>query len=330
MLPYLTRRVVGAALVLLALSVVVFAIFYLLPGDPAQLVCGIKTCSADRLALVRQKLGLDQPVAVQYWQFLTGLVVGRDVSAGPNVFHCPAPCLGFSFQTDEPVLALIADRLPVSLSLTAGAMVLWLSIGVGGGVLSALRRGRFIDRATTVFVLGGMSIPVFISGLLLLMVFCVWLQWLPFPSYVSLASDPAGWARSLVLPWFALALVEAAKYARLTRTSMLETLSEDHIRTARAYGLRERRVIGRHALRGALTPLATMLAVDVGGVLTSASLTETLFGLPGLGQLLVQSVNTLDLPVVVGLVLLAGFAIVVGNVVADLVYAVLDRRVSLT
>ncbi|MCP2258347.1 peptide/nickel transport system permease protein [Streptoalloteichus tenebrarius] len=330
MLSYLVRRVVGAVVVLFVLSVAVFAIFYLLPGDPAQLVCGVKTCSADRLALVRQKLGLDQPVAMQYWQFVTGLVVGRDVSAGPTVLHCPAPCLGFSFQTDEPVLALITDRLPVSLSLTLGAMVLWLTIGVGGGVLSALRRGRFVDRATTALVLGGMSVPVFVSGLLLLMVFCVWLRWLPFPSYVPLGSDPAAWAANLVLPWFALALVQAATYARLTRTSMLETLAEDHIRTARAYGLRESRVVGRHALRGALTPLATMLAIDVGAVLTSAALTETLFGLPGLGQLLVQSVNTLDLPVVVGLMLLAGFAIVIGNVVADLLYAVLDRRVSLT
>ena len=330
MLSYLVRRVVGAVVVLFVLSVAVFAIFYLLPGDPAQLVCGVKTCSADRLALVRQKLGLDQPVAMQYWQFVTGLVVGRDVSAGPTVLHCPAPCLGFSFQTDEPVLALITDRLPVSLSLTLGAMVLWLTIGVGGGVLSALRRGRFVDRATTALVLGGMSVPVFVSGLLLLMVFCVWLRWLPFPSYVPLGSDPAAWAANLVLPWFALALVQAATYARLTRTSMLETLAEDHIRTARAYGLRESRVVGRHALRGALTPLATMLAIDVGAVLTSAALTKTLFGLPGLGQLLVQSVNTLDLPVVVGLMLLAGFAIVIGNVVADLLYAVLDRRVSLT
>jgi peptide/nickel transport system permease protein len=178
-------------------------------------------------------------------------------------------------------------------------------------------------------VLAGMATPVFILALLLILVFCDFLAWLPFPSYVGISQDPGQWAANLILPWTTLALVQAASYARITRTSVLETLAEDHIRTARAYGLTERRVIGQHALRGALTPLVTMTAVDVGTTLTGAVLTESVFGLPGVGQLLVQSVTTVDLPVVTALTLLAGLVVVVANTVADLLYAVVDPRVVL-
>jgi peptide/nickel transport system permease protein len=325
---YLSRRVAGAILVLLGLSVIVYALFYLAPRDPAVLTCG-KGCTPERLAAVHHAMGLDAPVPVQYGHFLTGLVAGRDYPAGPEIRHCPAPCLGYSFETDQPVTRLLTDRLPVSASLALGAEVLSLVIGIGAGLLSGLRRFRILDRLVNGLVLAGYATPVFLVGLVLLMLFCVYLQWLPFPSYVPLTTDPAGWAENLLLPWVSLALIQAAAYARLTRAGVQETMAEDFIRTARAYGLPERRIVFRRALRGALLPIVTLTAIEVAAVMTGAVLTETMFGLPGVGQLLVGAVNQIDLPVVVGVVMLTGFLVVVGNALADLLYAAIDPRVQL-
>jgi peptide/nickel transport system permease protein len=325
---YLTRRVAGAILVLLGLSVIVYALFYLAPRDPAVLTCG-KGCTPERLAAVHHAMGLDDPVPVQYRHFLTGLVAGRDYPAGAEVRHCPAPCLGYSFETDQPVTRLLTDRLPVSASLALGAEVLSLVIGIGAGLLSGLRRFRILDRLVNGLVLAGYATPVFLIGLALLMLFCVYLQWLPFPSYVPLTTDPAGWAENLLLPWVSLALIQAAAYARLTRSGVQETMAEDFIRTARAYGLPERRIVFRRALRGALLPIVTLTAIDIAAVMTGAVLTETMFGLPGVGQLLVGAVNQIDLPVVVGVVMLTGFLVVIGNALADLLYAAIDPRVQL-
>ncbi|WP_218010429.1 ABC transporter permease [Actinomadura chibensis] len=325
MIWFLLRRVGAAVVVLLALSAIVYALFYLTPGDPSVLACG-RGCNAERLAQTQQKLGLDDPIYVQYWHFLEGLVAGRDYSAGPDVDHCAAPCLGYSFQTDRPVTAMLMERLPVSASLAFGAEAMALLLGVSAGLLSALRRGRPAERILTGVTLLGYSTPVFLIGLVLLLVFCAYLQWLPFPAYVPLTQNPGEWARNLVLPWLALALIQAAVYARITRAGALETLVEDHIRTFRAYGLRERQVIGRHALRGALAPLVTLTAVEVAQVMTAAVLTETMFGLPGVGKLTVESVNSVDLPVVVGVTVLAGTVVVLANTVADLLHAAADPR----
>jgi peptide/nickel transport system permease protein len=325
---YLLRRVAGAVLVLLGLAVIVYALFYLAPQDPAILTCG-KGCTPERLADVRAAMGLDESVPAQFWHFVRGLVAGRDYPAGPQVRHCPAPCLGYSFETDQPVTALLADRLPVSASLALGAELLSLIVGIGAGLLSGLRRFRILDRLVNGLILAGYAVPVFLVGLLLLLVFCVYLRWLPFPSYVPLTTDPVAWARNLLLPWTALAVIQAAAYARLTRAGVQQTLAEDYVRTARAFGLPERRIIWRRALRGALVPLVTLTAIDLAAIMTSAVLTETMFGLPGVGQLLVGAVNQVDLPVVVGVTLLTGFLIVVANAVADLAYAAIDPRVQL-
>ena len=330
MLGYAVRRIGGAAAVLLIMSAVVYLLFYLMPANPAQLVCGIKACTPDRLALISHSLGLDEPLYLQYWHFLVGVFAGRDFSMGPSIVHCAAPCLGYSFQYTEPVLQMILERLPVSGSLVIGAAILWLTFGIAIGVLSALRRGRWVDHAVNTIVLGGLAVPVFITALLSLMVFCVYLEWLPFPTFVPFDEDPLLWAQNLILPWVVLALTTMPVYVRMSRAGMLETLSEDHIRTARAYGLPERRVIGRHALRGALSPLITLAALDIASILTSSVLTESVFGLPGIGQLTVQAVRNIDLPVVVGLVLLIGTVIVVCNTIADLLYAVVDKRVSVS
>lgn len=328
MIGHLLRRAGGALLVMFALSLLLYGLFYLAPSDPAVLTCG-KGCTPERLAEVRHAMGVDDPVLTQYGHFLRGLVAGRDYPAGPRTRHCPAPCLGYSFETDQPVTRLLLDRLPVSASLALGAEVLSLTAGIAAGVLAGLRRYRWLDRIVNGLVLAGYAVPVFLVGLLLLLLFCVQLQWLPFPGYVPLTTDPLAWAQNLLLPWVALAVIQTAAYARLTRAGIQETLSEDHIRTARAYGLPESRIIWRRALRGALLPLVTLTAIDLAGIMTSAVLTETMFGLPGVGQLLVGAVNQIDLPVVVGVTLLAGLLIVTANAVADLLYAVVDPRVEL-
>ncbi|RSS45878.1 ABC transporter permease [Streptomyces sp. WAC08241] len=326
---FVLKRLAGAALVLLALSVLVYALFYLAPGDPARLACG-ERCNPQQIAQVREQLGLNQSVSAQYLHFLQGVFTGRDYSTGTSVVHCDAPCLGLSYQSDQQVTQLVLERLPATASLALGAMVVWLLVGVGTGLLSALRRGGITERVLTVLTLAGTGTPVFILGLLLLMAVCAYLQWLPFPSYVPLGEDPEQWAWNMLLPWITLGFFESAKYARLTRSSTLETLAEDHIRTFRAYGVGERSVVTRHALRGAVPPVIAISAVDLGSMFGGAVLTESLFGIPGLGKTLIDGVRRIDLPVVVGVVMVMGTAVVLANVLADLLYAAADRRVVLT
>ncbi|MFD5833643.1 ABC transporter permease [Streptomyces collinus] len=326
---FVLRRTVAAVATLLAISVIVYVVFYATPGNVAQITCGPR-CSPEQVHQVARQLNLDDPLFERYGHFLQGLVAGQDYSTGTSVQHCSAPCLGLSYQSDQQVTQLIWAKLPVSLSLVAGAMVLWLILGVGTGVLSAWRRGRFSERVLTGLTLAGTATPVFVIGLVLMIVVCGELRLLPFPQYVALADDPEQWAWNLLLPWLSLALIEAAAFARLTRATMLETLAEDHIRTFRAYGVGERSIVGRHALRGAFAPVIALNANNVGSAVGGAVLTETLFGLPGIGQELVHAVNVVDLPVVVGMVLVIGFFVVLANAVADVLYAVADRRVVLT
>ncbi|MGW4732517.1 ABC transporter permease [Streptomyces shenzhenensis] len=325
---FVLRRAVGTVVTLLAISVIVYVVFYATPGNVAQITCGPR-CSPEQVQQVAQQLRLDDPLYVRYGHFLQGLVAGQEYSTGTSVEHCPAPCLGLSYQTGRQVLGIILTKLPVSLSLVLGAMVVWLVLGVGTGVLSVWRRGRISERLLTAVTLAGTATPVFVIGLVLMIVVCGELQLLPFPQYVALTDDPEQWAWNLLLPWLSLALIEAAAFARLTRAAMLETLAEDHIRTFRAYGVGERSVVGRHALRGALAPVIALNANNVGSAVGGAVLTETLFGLPGIGQELVHAVNVVDLPVVVGMVLVIGFFVVIANAVADVLYAVADRRVVL-
>ncbi|MFJ4002837.1 ABC transporter permease [Streptomyces sp. NPDC090023] len=325
---FLLRRAAGTVLTLLAVSVLVYVVFYATPGNVAQITCGPR-CSPEQVHQVAAQLRLDDPLYLRYFHFLQGLFVGQDYSTGTSVEHCAAPCLGLSYQSDQQVLTLLLAKLPVSLSLVIGAMVLWLVIGVGTGVLSAWRRGRLSERVLTVLTLAGWATPVFVLGLVLMIVVCGELQLLPFPQYVDFADDPEQWAWNLLLPWLSLALIEAAAFARLTRSAMLETLAEDHIRTFRAYGVGERAIVGRHALRGALAPVIALNANNVGSAIGGAVLTETLFGLPGIGQELVHAVKVVDLPVVVGMVLVVAFFVVIANAVADILYALADRRVVL-
>jgi peptide/nickel transport system permease protein len=331
-LAYLIRRLINAVITLLVVTAVTFGIFFAIPkaigSDPALLYIG-KQSDPAAIAGISAKMGFDDPIVVQYGKFLKGIVAGRDYANGPDVTHCPAPCLGYSFATDQEVTPLLLDDLPVTLSLALGAAVLWVILGVATGVLSALRRGTFVDRAAMTTALAGVSLPIYFTGLLASAIFVYWLEWLPQGNYVPFTENPGQWFTSLILPWITLAFLFAATYARLTRANMLETLGEDYVRTARAKGLRERTVIGKHALRSGLTPLVTVFGLDLGALLGGAVLTESVFNLRGLGYQALTAIRQSDLPIILGVTLIAAFFIVFANLIVDLVYGWIDPRVRL-
>lgn len=326
MILYLLRRLAVTAAILAVICAVTFAIFYLMPADPALGACG-KACNPARLAEIRATLGLDRSVLVQFRDYLTGIVAGRTYGSGANAVQCPFPCLGFSFQTDQQVWQLLTGRLPVSISIALGAAVLWLIVGVAAGVISALRRGSWWDRAAMTAALGGVSLPIYFTALVLQYLLVVELGLLPYPRVVPFTEDPAGWAQSLVMPWITLAMLYAGVYARITRSEMLDSLGQNYVRTARAKGLPEVTVVRRHALRPALMPIVTIFGMDLGALLGGALITESVFGLPGVGKLAADAIAGADQPVILGVTLFAATFVVLANVVVDLVYAVLDPRV---
>jgi peptide/nickel transport system permease protein len=331
---YVIRRLIAAAFLLLVVSAVAFAIFFLVPrlgganaDDLASRYVG-KSAGPAQIHATAVRLGFTDPIYLQYGRFVKGLVVGADYDTGPTTEHCPAPCLGYSFLTQNPVLPDLLDRLPVTVSLASGAAVLWLVGGVATGVLSALKRGSGFDRAAMGVALAGVSLPIFFTGLLSLSIFSYSLGWTaPGGTNPMDASTPWEWAYDMILPWITLAFLYAAAYARLTRAGMLETMNEDFIRTARAKGLPERTVVVKHGLRATLTPILTIFGLDLGLLLGGAVLTETTFSLPGIGQYAVVAITNNDLPKVLGVTLFGAFFIVIANLVVDLLYAVVDPRV---
>jgi peptide/nickel transport system permease protein len=334
MLVYVVRRLLAAVFLLLVVTAVTFALFFLIPrlagATPEGLASRYVGRTADEATMraVAERLGFLDPVHVQYGRFLRQLVAGAEFSTGPTTVQCPAPCLGYSFITQNPVLPDLLDRLPVTLSLAAGAAVLWLASGVAIGVLSALRRGSVFDRVAMGVALAGVSLPIFFTGLLTLSIFSYGLGiTAPGGSYTRIEDDPLGWAYDLLLPWITLAFLYSAAYARLTRAGMLDTMGEDFIRTARAKGLPERTVVVRHGLRASLTPILTLFGLDLGLLLGGAILTESTFSLPGIGKYSVDAVVQNDLPKVLGVVLLGSMFIILANLVVDLLYAVVDPRV---
>jgi peptide/nickel transport system permease protein len=323
---YLVHRFAGMLVVLFLVCLFTYVVFFVLSPDPAVQICG-KNCTPDRIDQIRGNLGLDDPFWTQFWHFLQGLVVGRSYGGGTSVVECPAPCLGYSFQTSQIVTDMIVQRLPVTAVVAIGAAVLWLSAGVLGGLISAVREGRFADRFIAGLTLGGMSIPNYVLALALQYVFVVKLQWLPFPQAVPFADDPAQWFLNFVLPWTVLAIGYASAYTRLTRANVIDTLAENFVRTAKAKGLRPGLVWRRHALRPALTPVVTIAGMDFAGLLGGALITETVFGINGVGKLAADSITKNDQPVIMAVTLLAAFFVVVGNMAVDLLYSVIDPRV---
>ncbi len=321
MLRFLVRRVALGVLVMALVTVVIFFLFF--AGGSAMTVArriAGKNASPQTVSLIYHRLHLNQPVLEQYWNFVVQLVWHHN--------------LGYSYYHQQPVSTVLAQAVPITFSLALGASIIWLVLGVVSGVVSAVRRGSLLDRVTTGLAFFFYSMPVFVLGLLLLWAVSDQLNAhgihiFPGQGYVYFTQNPVQWFEGLVLPWITLALISAATYTRLTRSSVLEVLGEDYIRTARAKGLTERRVIFRHALRSALTPVVSQFGIDVGTLLGGAILTETVYGLPGLGWTAVNAIGSQDLPVVAGIVIIASAAVVAANIVVDIVYAVLDPRVRL-
>ncbi len=316
---FLIRRIAQAVLVLWAASVAVFLLFFVGPGpnQVARTFAG-RLATAARLAQIKHDLHLDQPLYLQYGHWAGNLLQGN---------------LGYDYYKGQPVISVIAAAAPETISLVLGAAIIWIGYGVFSGVLSAVRSRSLFDRAFTSAALFFYAMPTFVLGLSLIWIFAYKLspvtKFFPFHGYVSITTNPGQWFEYLILPWLTLALVTAATYTRLTRASMLDVLGEDYIRTARSKGMTERRVIYRHALRAALTPVATQAGLDIGTALGGLVITETLFGIPGLGWTVVQAINEQDLPVIMGIVILAAAFVVVANLIVDILYAVLDPRVRL-
>ncbi|HCT79680.1 MAG TPA: ABC transporter permease [Micromonosporaceae bacterium] len=327
MLRFLIKRLLSAALTLFAISVLTFGMFFALPKDPVAGMCP-KNCNAERLERVRQELGLNDSKVDQYLAYVKGIFVGRDLGSAQGG-RCDAPCLGYSYVNSEAVTDTFARVLPVTLSVVIPAAILWLVLGIGLGVVSALRRGTLIDRLAIGFSLTGASMQLYFVGAVLLLVFTYTLGVVPVPHYTSILDDPLDWASGLVLAWLALAFLFSAIYARLSRAQMLETLTEDFVRTARAIGLPKRVVYGRHALRAATTPIVTIAGLDVGGALGGTVITETTFGIQGLGRTAVDAVRAGDLPTIMATVMISAVFIVVANIIVDLLYAFIDPRVRL-
>ncbi|MEV1285748.1 ABC transporter permease [Micromonospora sp. NPDC049679] len=324
---FLIKRLLSAALTLFAVSVLSFLMFFALPRDPVTGMCP-KNCNPERLERVRVELGLRDPLIDQYAGYMKGIFVGRDLGSAQGG-RCDAPCLGYSYVNNEPVTDTLTRVLPVTLSIVLPAAVLWLALGIGLGMVSALRRGTLLDRLAIGFSLTGASLQLYFVGAVLLLVFTYNLGIVPVPHYTSIFDNPLEWASGLVLAWIALAFLFSAIYARLSRAQMLETLSEDFVRTARAKGLPKSKVYGRHALRAAITPLVTIAGLDVGGALGGTVITETTFGIQGLGRTAVEAVRGGDLPTIMATVLIAAVFVVAANVVVDLLYAAIDPRIRL-
>lgn len=323
---FLASRLVQALAILVVITFITFAIFEFLPADPAQLACG-KPCTPENLALARSYMGLNDPWYQQFWTYLSGIVTGTTYGSGADAVHCSAPCLGYSFRLSTPVSELIANRLPVTISVALGAAVLWMVIGVSTGVVSALRRGSAVDRTIMTGTVLGISSPAYLVGLLGILVLGFKADVVPVSGYVPFSVSPIDWLWHLALPWTVLAVLSAAVYTRMVRSEMLETLDEDHVRTARAAGLPERRVLANHVLRSISVPILTYFSLDLGGLLGGAVITEKVFSIQGLGALLMDAVGATDIQLVMGVTLVSAVAIVGMNVLADIVVAAVDPRV---
>jgi peptide/nickel transport system permease protein len=330
MFRYVVKRIFLGLLTLFAISVVTFLLFFAVPNNPAEVICGNgKSCSQQRIEMLEERFGLDDPIPTQYANYMKGIFVGRDIGAANDPRHCAAPCLGYSFRYDDEVTDIIGQALPVTLSIVVGAITFQVVFGVTIGMVSALRRGTVFDRVAVGVSLVGASTQVYFLGYILLILLVYETGLLPPPGYTPFTENPLAWAGGLLLPWITLGFIFSAVYARLSRAQMIETLSEDFVRTARAKGLPDRRVHTRHALRAAITPIVTIAGLDLGSYLGGTVITESVFGMKGLGLYSIRAVEDLDMPIVMATVLLAALFVVVANLAVDLLYTVIDPRVKL-
>lgn len=325
MLRFLVRRLLGAAVILLLISAITYFLFFFLPSDPALLSCG-KNCDPQNVALIRKNLGLDHPIWVQYWHFMVGIFAGRDMPVG----HCPAPCFGYSFADQQLVWNTISDRYPTTLSLGVGGAAIFLTVGVGLGLISAWQQGKLFDRVASAASLLGQSVQIYFIGPIAILLLSTKLDLLDRGHDPHWTSDPAGSVSGLLLPCLILSVIFWSNYSRQTRSLMVEQMSEDHIRAARAKGMSSRYVFLRYALRGAMATVITIFGVDLSAVLGGAIITEVTFGLHGLGSLSVQAVLRSDLPLEMAVMLIGATIIVLCNIVVDMAYAFIDPRIRLS
>ena len=305
MAAYLVRRLLQTALILLGVSVITFALLYLLPADPVRQIAG-RSATPETVENIRRQLGLDQPFIVQYWRYLSGLVQGD---------------LGRSYLQRSEVSTLIAARLPASLLLMVGAIGCELLLGLTMGIVAAVRRGSVADQTMMVASFVGVSAPQFVVGLLLLYFFSVRLGWFPIGGY--------GTWQHMVLPSVALGILGAGWYSPMMRSSMIDVLRQDYVRTARAKGLARGTILFRHALPNAVLPIIAMIGIDIGLFMSGIVVIESVFGWPGIGQLAWQAIQRIDIPIIMGVTLVSACAIVIGNLLADLVTPFIDPRIRL-
>lgn len=308
---YLFRRLLGTIPVMLVVAVFIFLMLRLTPSDPAAIIAG-DNANADQVAQIRAQLGLDRPMVEQFFIWAGRILTGD---------------LGESFFFKKTVASLIGERIEPTLSLSFFTIVLAVLIAVPLGVLAAHRQGSWLDRIVMGFSVLGFSMPSFVIGYLLIYLFAVWLNWLPVQGYQRIAEGVGGWVRGLILPSLTLAVIYVALIARMTRTSMLEVLSEDYVRTARAKGQSERKVLFRHALRNAAVPIVTVIGLGIALLIGGVVVTESVFTIPGLGRLTVDAVLARDYPVIQAVILLFSFAYVMINLAVDMTYTVLDPRI---
>jgi peptide/nickel transport system permease protein len=305
MLSYLARRLSASFLILIGVSIVTFGLIFIIPADPVAMIAG-RNATAEIREQIRIQLGLDRPLYEQYWTYVSKLAVGD---------------LGISYARKSDVGELIMSRLPATLLLMLGAIIAELLIGIPAGIYAATRRGRAGDKIAMTLSFATVSTPQFVLGLTLLYVFAYQLGWFYLSGYGTL--------NHLILPALTLGLAGGGWYSRMMRSSMMEVLRQDYVRTARAKGMREGRVVLVHALRNAILPIIAMVGLDIGIFMSGAVVVESVFGWPGVGQLMWQAIQSLDIPIIMGVTIIAAVFIVLGNLIADLAAAVIDPRITL-
>ena len=331
MFGYVIRRIISGVLVLLVISVAVFALFFYGPADPALAYCPETRCTPQRLDNIRTSLGLDRPVVEQYGDYMKGIVAGNDFKAGEINIKCSAPCLGVSFKLRVNVTNYLLSKFPATLSIAIGGSVIMLLIGVSSGIFAARRRGTMADKGIVGVSLVVNAIPYYLLALLAYLLLIS--QWGIFPEsgYHPLLKDgPLAWAKGLVLAWLVIGISSSTQYARFSRGSMIESMNEDYVRTARAKGLSERRVTMRHALRAAIVPVVTIFGLEFAYLLAGTIFTERIFDIQGIGLTGLQAIGTKDLPIIAATVLIGSAFIVLANIVVDIIYSVIDPRVRLS
>ncbi|WP_183092337.1 ABC transporter permease [Nocardioides stalactiti] len=333
MFSFLVKRVLAGSLIVVMVSILVYALFWYGPKSPALELCRRDTnnrCTDAKLVDYEQKLGYDNPIYSEYGKWAKGLVSERKIEFGTTEYVCAAPCLGLSYRDRSQVTEQLKDRFPVTLSLALGASTLYLLIGVSTGVLAARRRGTLADKVLVASTLVFSSLPYYLVALLSFLLLTLSTSAFPEVQYVSFFDNPASWFSGLLLVWLVMGLYGATAYTRYSRGAMVEALSEDYVRTAKAKGLRSRTVVFKHGLRSALVPVVTIFGLDVAFLLSGTVFTEAIFDLEGIGKWGVEATYIKDLPVVQATSLILAVSVVVMNVIVDIVYSVLDPRVRLS